>query len=277
MTVREFNGTTDTIRHAIGGFASCAFGTGAAILRPADNTGGHTTTALHNGSGSVRNDFVHRSNANPSMFSNATGFVSGGGSPMTNAPEWYMVVGRKATGTATPRFSVYRYSTDTWAHGDAGGTLADWGTPGASGTIRTDMEATEFLNGRLAVRAAWSNNLPWAASAGGDAALEAAGLHLALQAWVDAAPTGLWVFDQASTATPCDDLTGNGADQVALTGTTVVADAPPGFDYTLGGGSPGSVWGGAAWVAEGTLQPVWDGAAWATPTAEQVWDGAAWV
>src|SRR5690606_14553713 len=61
---------------------------------------------------------------------------------------------------------------------------------------------------------------------------EAAGLEESLQAWFDAEPDALWAFNQESVTDPVNDLTGNGADQIARTVTAVITgEDPPGFDW----------------------------------------------
>src|SRR5690606_29629507 len=99
----------------------------------------------------------------------------------------------------------------------------------ANGQVRRSDEAGELhFRGLIAVQAVWANRVPFA----NDAAVEAAGLEESLQAWFDAEPDALWAFNQESVTDPVNDLTGNGADQIARTGTAVVTgDDPPGFDW----------------------------------------------
>ena len=149
---------------------------------------------------------------------------------------WRLIVVRKVTGTASPRFSMYRFSTGVWVH-SAAATVDNAVAPGAGGAVRFRGIFDPVPHARIAARAYWSNSLPWSADAAGDMAIENAGLHTALQNWVDAAPGALWGFDQATVSTAVADLTGNGADQTSITGTVVVTgDDPPGFDFTLSGG-----------------------------------------
>jgi hypothetical protein len=82
----------------------------------------------------------------------------------------------------------------------------------------------------LAALAVYDTNLS-------DAAIEA--LSVGLQAMLDAEPLGLWAFNQDAVTTAVDDLTENGADQTARTGTAVITDDdPPEFDFELGGEEP---------------------------------------
>lgn len=45
-------------------------------------------------------------------------------------------------------------------------------------------------------------------------------------------PAGVWPLNQASATDPVPDVTNNGADSTAVSGTTIVAD-PPAYDYSL--------------------------------------------
>jgi hypothetical protein len=67
-----------------------------------------------------------------------------------------------------------------------------------------------------------------------DADFEAGtGFQTSLANWFNETPSVLWRFNQASVATPVTDVMGSGADQTAITGTTVSADEPPGFSYNI--------------------------------------------
>jgi hypothetical protein len=98
---------------------------------------------------------------------------------------WLLGVMRKDTGTQFPRFSLYRYDTGAWVHSVGDGAVANHASIAATDLIASDTGATEIFNGDIALFAAWSNHLPWAASAGGDAALEQAGLQWDLLAWLN--------------------------------------------------------------------------------------------
>jgi hypothetical protein len=61
------------------------------------------------------------------------------------------------------------------------------------------------------------------------AQLQALG-NTSMDAWLAGSPSAAWQFNQASIATALTDLTGGGANQTAISGTTVVAD-PAGWTY----------------------------------------------
>lgn len=163
--------------------------------------------------------------------------VSGSQSPTgyyDAANDWTLLVVSKAAGSAVTRWHRYIYSTATWTHVNGSGSVADSTVlPGASGVVQFGrLQTVDPMNGLLAVAGGWLRVLS-------DAEVET--LPLALSAWADLNPDGLWAFNQASTATAVTDLSGNGADQVSTTGTSVSADEPPGFDYSLAGSVTGSL------------------------------------
>jgi hypothetical protein len=213
-----------------------AYGTAAVIIAPGTAGAWRGLCNLHNSGGSViASPLALRDLSNrPAMFTLANSSMS---TLNLTAGTWYLIVARKVTGTAAPRFSIRDMSTGIWSHGVGGTALADWTAPGASGTVRfNNANSSDWFNGRVAVRAAWSNSLPWSADTTGDAAIEAAGLHTAAQNWLDNSPDAMWRFNQAEVTTTVEDDTGGGADQTAIAGTTVVTgDDPPDFDFSLGG------------------------------------------
>ena len=161
--------------------------------------------------------------------------VTGSPPSTLNTTAWWLVVFRKATGTVAGRWSMYNFTSTTWAHQASSPSIADWSAPGASGSVKHSFEGgSEFCQSRVAVRAAWSNSLPWAADSSGDTALEAAGLEDSLQAWTDASPSALWPYNQANVADDLLDTIG-AADETSIVGTTVInGDDPPGFTFSSG-------------------------------------------
>src|SRR5262245_21541853 len=157
---------------------------------------------------------------------------------------WYCAVVRKASGTQFPRYSVYNYNTGLWTHAQGGSQQVNHSAPGASGDIQFSFQdnASDIFDGRIAARGLWSNTLPWTADSSGDTAIAASGIEDAASNWLSNNPTAFWLFNQASVATPVEDLSTTGtADQSSITGTTVITgDDPPGFDFSLGGGGGGN-------------------------------------
>lgn len=142
---------------------------------------------------------------------------------ITNAT-WYCFVATKASGTATPRANLYDYTAGTWAGWTNGN-----GTLDTNADVITEVQAGNApnsfpLNGKLAAMGLWSSIL---------ADADAETLETAAANWLALTPAAFWLFNQASTATAVTDQTGNGADQVSITGTSVDnADDPPGFNFS---------------------------------------------
>lgn len=232
MTVREFDGVDDALSTATGALSTNAFGTFAALVRRTALAEWQTALGLHSSAGVGLNLFGV-AGGNQSVLYHANGTESTG--PLiSDTTNWRLIVVRKASGTATPRFSVYNYGTGTWTHANGSAALPNWTAPGTGGSVRFIFGLFDPFQGRIAARAAW-NTVRWTADAAGDAALAAAGLEDALQSWIDADPDACWHFNQP-VATAVADLTGGGADQTSITGTTAITgDDPPGFSFALGG------------------------------------------
>lgn len=249
--VREFDPlTNDELSCAVGALSAMTYGTYVLLVERLEVDVAHTITAPHTSGGTgsgIR--------AAWSQF-NDTSLVAGDGAPSNVSGQGAanvakVLVWRKATATATPRLSAYD-TTQGWAHADGHAAIADGTAPGVDGTIRFAIgQFTGRGHFRIGAAAAWPNEVKWATDVTGDLAIENAGLHTAYQNWIDATPGAAWRFNQSSTSTAVVDDTGNGADQTAITGTTVVDDpAFDFFDFSLGGGP---VTGAAVLSASGTL------------------------
>lgn len=224
---RLFNGSSDFITFAPGAAATMqttAF-TAAFLWKPA---------VAHRGGlldgrdvGATRRIGINPfDNAGGEVFINVSGFTSVSYSAYIG--QWAILAFTKPAGAGqTVRAHVYRYATSTWTHTDLGAISANLGT-----TLTTifvgSFDPGQFLNGNLAAIGLWTG------TALADAAFEAgSGFQTALSNWFNQTPSVLWRFNQASTATPVTDLMASGADQTAITGTTVSADDPPGFSYSI--------------------------------------------
>src|SRR5262245_12890722 len=236
MTVRSFNGTSDSITCATGAASGYTWGTVAAIVRVNANSTFQGIVHLVDSGAAFISAPLLINNSNQPAYNNGS-IDSAAAITLSNAT-WYLIVARKANGLAqTPRFSVYNYTSQTWTHA-AGGSAEDnaLSTPGAGGTIRFgDSVTTDWFASYVAARAVWSLSLPWTADSSGDTAIQNAGLHLAAYNWLSNNPSAFWLFNQPSTSINVDDLSSNGtADQTAISGTTVITGSdPPGFDFSL--------------------------------------------
>lgn len=237
MAVREFNGTTDDFVCATGAASGMTYGTCAALIKFTTTAAFQQLSGLHDSGGT--------------FLAEPLGLVDFGQFTMWNTSDstavdastgvWYLAVVRKATGTATPRFSVYNYTAGAWTHAAGSATLTDWTAPGTTGTIRCSFQGTaDFFAGRIAARALWANTLPWTADTTGDTAIVSSGLKDAASNWATRNPSAFWLFNQTSTGTAVSDVSTTGtANQTSLTGTTAInGDDPPGFDFTLTAAPP---------------------------------------
>ncbi len=124
---------------------------------------------------------------------------------------WYLVALTKATGTVTPRVHIYDYAAVTWVHENAGGTLGDSSTPitrcaigvGASG-------AAGFWDGDIAAVGGWNVVLT-------DSQVQD------LLLFLPAVAKGLWRLNQDVTTENVLDMSGGGANQSAIVGTSITA------------------------------------------------------
>jgi len=218
---RLFDGINDDLVCSTGALSGMTFGTVAVVFQM---QGAGVSRALfdpHSSGGSFLGAVAINDNEKMSWYAGSE--VHSGVN--LSAGVWYLQVARKATGSATPRFSGYNYTSGAWSHANGtAGALPNWTAPGVSGTIKCSFEGSgDWFNGEVAVRAAWSNLLPWSSDATGDALLVASGLPFSLQAWLNRAPSALWVLDQSAITQNVIDSTGGGANQSSLVGTAVSA------------------------------------------------------
>lgn len=145
--------------------------------------------------------------------------------------EWKWMVATKPSGSVPPRWHVLNLTTPApWNHVNGPGNVPD--RTGVTASILAGGWAGGGLSwrGEIAAIAVWDTEL-------NDAAVEAV---CTLSAADLLAGTPKWMIrlNQASTATPVTDDTGNGGDQTAISGTAVDADEPPGWDYSLADPTP---------------------------------------
>lgn len=147
------------------------------------------------------------------------------------ADGWHLFAVSKDAGASIPRMHQWDKNDLIWTHVDGDGTLGDGTTTLQSFKLGTRANAA-FLDGRLAVVGLFPHSYT-------NAGIEAAGLESALQNWLDQGAIACWPLNQESVSTPVEDITGGGANEIAITGTTVVVGSdPPDFDWTLGTAVP---------------------------------------
>lgn len=230
--IRRFNGTTDYLELdpvdyngvAIGDLSWVAIakrnGTGTFRAAVSIDGGAGGEWEFMAGGGTSTNIGIYME---PSTVSSADGlYVVGNG--------WYLISITKADGNTTPRFHTYRYDTTTWNHAD-GVSLNETATPsGARMWIGTYANAFDFLDSDLACVGVWRDVLS-------DAELE--GMTATIASWDALSPTSVWLLNQTVVTDPVLDRFSN-ADEIARSGTTVVAES--GLPFDVGGVDTGLAW-----------------------------------
>lgn len=211
---RQFSGGSDQIQVSVGGSSGRTRAGTIICLMQTTNINAGVISGLNGGT----HQWSYGIDTNK-PFGDAD-FGSGGGT-ITQA-NWWRVVYTKPSGSATYRYHTALHSSPTWTH-QASGSASD-GTA-ITGTFQFGQWVGTDNNLILAALAMYS-------SVWNDATVEALNWS-SMSAWLAAGPTGAWQFNQASIASPVNDLTAGGANQTSITGTTVASD-PPGFTYFSG-------------------------------------------
>ena len=133
-------------------------------------------------------------------------------------PGWYLVAFTKASGTVIPRAHIYRYDTGTWVHEAAGSAIANQTLGTTEAQIGASLADGQLWNGDVELAGFWDVELT-------DAQIEM--LPFGLTPWFQENPKALWLLDQADVAQTVMDLTGGGANQTAIVGTTVATASTP--------------------------------------------------
>ena len=222
--IRNFDGVDDEIRCSIGS-CNIGFGTFAVILKRGAINAWHAPIGIHNSSGTATFT-IEISNGNLLKLNRDGGAAASTSTFTVLATDgWVLLAATKATGTATPRFHKYVFSTGVWTHQNGDATLANGGSA-TGGTVRFgEWQDTDDLNARLACGGIWGTALS-------DTAVE--DLALTFDNWTGSSPVGCWKLNQTLTSTTLTDLTGNGANETTITGTSVVNESPPLLDFEDG-------------------------------------------
>ena len=149
-------------------------------------------------------------------FWNGSGVSNSAASQVTTGV-WYLVACTKVTGAQLPRFHVYNYTTPGWFHGNGNNTRTDSPAP-TTAWIGADVAGgtSNDFNGAIQACAYWTSTLS-------DGNLES--MVATKSSWTALSPAALWVLNQDDVGTAVQDEIG-GADQTAITGTTVVTGNP---------------------------------------------------
>jgi len=132
---------------------------------------------------------------------------------------WCVFAATKVSGTAKAKLYIYRFDTKTWQIGEGAGEIAN-PTEAAEEIRLGQWNSTENFQGLYAASAMYNKVLT-------QAEIEELATASSLQSWLKKGPVGMWMFNQPSTAESVLDITGNGANQTELVGTTVEGVEPP--------------------------------------------------
>lgn len=240
MTVRTFDGVDDVIHFEPGALVALdgSLLTIAAVWKPVNLHKAGLLFVADAGLAQVFN--VNPYNDGNVWYSTATGNF--GTSDWDGTEGWMLHAIRNQAGVGGLRSHKYVFDSPGWTHANEAGGIAASVNPATEAWMGRfgGVGSTECLNGSLAAMGVWDVALD-------DTQVET--LSAGLAAWAALDPVALWAFNQAATTDPVLDLTGNGADQDGLTGTTVtVGDDPAGFSFALAGGAhrhilvPGLPW-----------------------------------
>ena len=151
----------------------------------------------------------------------ASGVATSAIANQITAGNWYVIAVTKDTGTVAPRFHFYDIAANTWIHNNSPNTSANSTAAVTQANIGSTATATVGFDGDIAVGACWDVVLT-------DVQCEA--LFGPIQNWyAPAVPKAMWLLDQNDTAINVNDITGGGADQTSLSGTTVSTASVPGW------------------------------------------------
>ncbi len=219
MTVRHFDDNPDFITAEPLSPVFNGNGTVAIIWRGSDG-GNHALAAAEN-SGFERWSIIPV--AGDEVYCSYSGF-----SPLHtwSANQWYLTIATKSSGSSTVRAHSMPYSSGVWTHANRSSVNDQPATTSTSTLFGWSPGNSFFLDGELAVVGIWRGTQL--------SDVDCESLESELSNWLALSPDGLWTFDQASTSDPVLDLSGNGIDQTAITGTSVLTgDDPPGFNFSL--------------------------------------------
>lgn len=226
--VRTWNGSSDRMTVAMGSVGDSQFGSFLAIFKRNQTSHGMLLSGIQPAVQDFPQFYVANS-ANSNNISLYNGVTNTHASiPLVNADGWAIVGYAKATGTVAPRFHRCLLSSATWTHGASAANQANWSAAVTSGwhigaSDNTGAGGfTNWLGGDLYCVARWSG------TALADATFET---FTGINAIISAAPSNLWIFNQASVATAVTDTMGSGANETTLVGTTVSLNQTiPNFD-----------------------------------------------
>lgn len=228
---RSLNGTNQTLITSAGALNGFPFdyGTMAAIFRWNGTT--DWRELLTNNTGQ---QFIGKGSSGDFNCSFAS-TNSGSGVAMV-ANVWYLMVVTKPTGSAVPRYNIYRYDTGAWVSANGGAANGDGTTNITTFYIGSWQNSFEYWPGEIAAVGMFRHWTP------NDAAVQAAGLQTKRANWLTAAAladkAAVWVLGQDSPFEQLVDATGGGANETTTFAVGDPVAGPTGWDDEVGAAQP---------------------------------------
>lgn len=217
--VREFDGSDDFVTLSIGAIPSFTFGAMWCLVWSADFTPATVRHCVAVGdNGSVANSVTLGVSTTGNVRVVNNGSTARSGAVVLTDSRWHIIGFGKATGTATPRLHIWD-PISGWQHENASGTQANNADTHDIASIGAGTLGGGPFGGRIAAAAIKQGD------ALSDATFET--FSEGVGAWWKATPSALWILDQSVTTEVIRDETGGGANESALTGTTVQTDTAP--------------------------------------------------
>lgn len=211
---RDFDGTDDVLTLAGGNTIGVAAGfTWAALVKRMTDTGIDAIAGNDTSGGTARMEFGIIADDSLFLYSPTFGAIEAPTIAVTNAMGWCYVGVDKATGSSDLQFHKLRLNDASAFVHEAGSAVVDPTSSGAGGIITIGEADGDFGDLEIAFVALFNRQLT--------SAEHEAIAYGGLMALLALAPVGLWLLDQAATAQGVIDLTGGGANQTGLVGTTV--------------------------------------------------------
>lgn len=218
MSSRLFNGTTDKVLMNLGQVPTTlgAFTT-FAIINPTAVTRWNNMISLTTAADATIADLtVTNGNALAMEVSGATASTVTG---ITTG--WQFLAISKASGASTPIGHRFVYSTGLWTHTTSATSVTASGTVGR--VYLGALATVDFLQGNMLAAGIYGSSLS-------NTDIEKVAVSLANAKSMG--PLALWLLDQDAITTAIPDVTGGGATQNTLTGTTISNAMPTRWLYT---------------------------------------------
>lgn len=227
MAVREFDAVDDTliVDNGVLGNVSATGVTLLAVFKPVNVVSSPTSPILVGAIGSTDAVSVCYQNNNI-QYADQNDFDAIGGTGLVSTA-YQIVALTKASGSGVWRAHRKTLGSGSWFHQD--GPLSVSINSGTWTDVRFGSFASGsagVMDGRIAVAAVWDSVLT-------DLQLEAIETAATTAYIASLSPSGLWDFNQPNTTTKVFDLSGNGAHETSITGTTVVTGDDPAWTFGL--------------------------------------------